>query len=328
MSAKSFPRDVRKKDSFVLMADQLNSELRAWGLHFRKCNKQLGSLKLHCPALRAVCAVSGLTALEITSGLVQAVAVTDMLVLNGWHLLPSCLNAAGKGDGRHSSAFLLQDFLQAQALLASGNNCSPSQEGSGHLPCAHTCPGEPNCFLSSLTAGESSIRQVPLGAFLTSAGKKVTWGARFGVEVECWAPLLGASQLQRPWAPSLQRGMAAGNTLHTSTRKKFGGFSDSWQEQSLSNTLQRQAIPWCKREVWMVLKLLLTADCYELLLIWWQLIHTWQSSVIHGNLHSRTSHFLCLFSGDLGCGLQQVVLWAQSLWPKGQRGVGGVLRTS
>lgn len=155
-----------------------------------------------------------------------------MLVSNGWHLLPSFLNAAGKGEGRHSSAFLPQDFLQAQALLASRNKHFPSQEGSAHLPSGHTCSGEPNCFLSSLTAGESLIWQVPLWAFLTPAGKKVTGGWNAGHR--CWVHL----SCREPRAPSPQRGVAAGNTLHTSTRKKFGGFSDSWQKQSLSNTLQ------------------------------------------------------------------------------------------
>lgn len=38
----------------------------------------------------------------------------------------------------------------------------------------------------------------------------------------CWAH----SSCREPGAPSLQRGMAAGNTFHTSTRKKFGGFSE------------------------------------------------------------------------------------------------------
>lgn len=54
----------------------------------------------------------------MTSVLVQAVVVAGVLVLNGWHLLPSFLNTAGNRGGRHSSAFLPQDFLQAQALLA------------------------------------------------------------------------------------------------------------------------------------------------------------------------------------------------------------------
>lgn len=99
---------------------------------FQEAQQATGEPQATLPS-SSVCELSGLTALEITSGLVQAVVVTDMLVLNGWHLLPSLLNAAGKREGRHSSAFLPQDFLQAQALLASGNKCFPSQEGSAHL---------------------------------------------------------------------------------------------------------------------------------------------------------------------------------------------------
>lgn len=50
----------------------------------------------------------------------------------------------------------------------------------------------------------------------------------------CWVH----PSCRQPRAPSPQRVMAAGNTLHTPTRKKFGGFSDNWKEQPLSNTLQ------------------------------------------------------------------------------------------
>lgn len=115
----------------------------------------------------AVCEISGLTAIEMTSVLIQAILVTDKLVLNGWHLLPSLLNAAGRCGERHSSAFVPQDFCKPELLavlspLNLRNKYFPSQEGRAYLPSAHTCVGEPCCVPSSLTAGVLLIWQVPL----------------------------------------------------------------------------------------------------------------------------------------------------------------------
>lgn len=151
---------------------------------FQEAQQATGEPQATLPS-SSVCELSGLTALEITSGLVQAVVVTDMLVLNGWHLLPSLLNAAGKREGRHAQfSFLTSGFfassgtagLWEQVFSFSGRQCSP---------------GEPNCFLSSLTAGGSLIWQVPLMGVSHTCREEGDRG------VECWAPLLGASQLQR-----------------------------------------------------------------------------------------------------------------------------------
>lgn len=89
----------------------------------------------------------------MTSVLVQAVVITDMLVLNGWHLLPSLLNAAGNCGGRHSSAFLPQEFRkpghcwQSFHPKTSGHTYFPTQEGRAHLPSAPMHTGEPNRLL-------------------------------------------------------------------------------------------------------------------------------------------------------------------------------------
>lgn len=70
------------------------------------------------------------------------------------------------------------------------------------------------------------------------------------------------------------------------------------------------AIPYCTRHVWMVLKLFVDADFYSMLLIWWQLIHTWQSPVLVETSTVGQAIFCVLFSAELGPGSQQVLFSA------------------
>lgn len=157
----------------------------------------------------------------MTSVLVQAVVITDMLVLNGWHLLPSP-KCCWKLWGEAQFSFLTSGASQAWTLLAelSPQNLGaqvfppPPQESRAHLPSAPLYAGEPNRLLSSLTAGGLLVSQVPPCAFSQLEGKK-------------WALLPGTSGPQRATAPCLQRGTPAGKTFHTPTTEKIGLFSET-----------------------------------------------------------------------------------------------------
>jgi len=159
----------------------------------------------------------------MTSVLVQAVVVTDMLVLNGWHLSPSFLNTAGTQGGRHSSAFSPRDGFFVSPGTA-GRAFTPKPLGTSvfhlrkvELTChllTHALESPSACFSHSLPENAQSGKDHLPHLEARKQGGLSAWH-RYRAHPSC----------SKPRAPSLQRGVAAGSTFHTSSRKKFGRFS-------------------------------------------------------------------------------------------------------
>lgn len=140
----------------------------------------------------------------------------------------------------------------------------------------------------------------------------------------CWAH----PSCREPRAPCLQRGMAAGNAFHTSTRKKFGGFSETvgkndhkvtpFSTRHCNSLVHKGSMDGIKAffNCWLLLNASNMMTAYPHLTIF---SHPWKPP----QQDTLLSAFCFLVSWDLAhskfCFQLSLDMSLPALWPKGQR---------
>lgn len=203
-------------------------------------------------------------------------------------------------------SFPTSGFLQA---WTAGSAFTPKPQeqvfsfsGREGLPaiCSHLCWRATLCAL--LTHCRSS---------LNLASTALRFSHLEGKSQEGWVPLLGTSRLQ--CHSSMPLGRQQQETCCTSTTEELGLFSEEVGKNDCA------VAQFCTRLCYSLVHLGITGRIKDLFscwlhLVWRQLMPTWQSSVIHQNLHRLAgwATSCILFPDALGPGTQQVLFFAQS----------------